>query len=91
MITSYARFPAPLDPDFQPAVVFNRNYVAMAKKSGRAVPLILGLERENGLVSRYETMVLPEADKETMRYVERLVKFLLWARGGWKLHVGGAK
>lgn len=24
-----------------------------------------------------------------MRYVERLVKFLLWGRGGWKLHFGG--
>src|SRR5204863_7716454 len=24
-------------------------------------------------------------------YVERIVKFLLWARGGWKLHFGGPK
>jgi predicted NBD/HSP70 family sugar kinase len=35
--------------------------------------------------------VLPEADAVTMLYVERLVKFLLWARGGWKLYVGGPK
>ena len=86
-----ANFPAPLDPQFQPAILFNRNYVAAAKKTGRAVPLVLGLERENGFVSRYETMVLPEADKATVLYVERLVKFLLWARGGWKLYVGGPK
>lgn len=86
-----ASFPAPLDPQFQPAVLFNRNYVAAAKKTGRAVPLVLGLERENGFVSRYETVVLPEADKATVLYVERLVKFLLWARGGWKLYVGGPK
>src|SRR5882757_277687 len=84
-------FPAPLDPGFQPAVLFNRNYVAAAKKSGRAVPLVIGLERENKLVSRYETMVLPDADTTTLLYVERLVKFLLWARGGWKLHIGGPK
>ena len=88
-LAAVATFPAPLDPHFQPAVLFNREYLAAAKKSGRAVPLVLGLERENGLVSRYETMVLPEADAATRRYVERLVKFLLWARGGWKLYVGG--
>jgi hypothetical protein len=73
---------APLDPEFQPAAVFNHNYVAKVKTSGKAVPLILGLERENGLVSRYETVVRSEADTETLRYVERIVKCLLWSRGG---------
>jgi predicted NBD/HSP70 family sugar kinase len=86
-----AIFPAPLDPQFQPAVLFNRHYVAAAKKSGRAVPLVIALERENKLVSRFETVVFPEADSATLLYAERLVKFLLWSRGGWKLHVGGPK
>jgi predicted NBD/HSP70 family sugar kinase len=80
---------APLDPGFLPAVLFNRNYVQSARASGKAVPLVLGLERECGLVSRFETIVNPTADAETLLYVERIVKFLLWARGGWKLHVGG--
>jgi len=84
-------FAAPLDPQFQPIVLFNQNYVSAAKESGRAVPLALGLERENGLVSRYETVVVEQSDPITALYVERLVKFLLWARGGWKLHVGGPK
>jgi predicted NBD/HSP70 family sugar kinase len=26
-----------------------------------------------------------------LRYVERIVKFLLWARGGWRMYVGGPK
>jgi predicted NBD/HSP70 family sugar kinase len=86
-----ANFPAPLDPQFQPAVLFNRRYAAAAKKSGRAVPLVIGLERENKLVSRYETMVFPESDATTLFYIERLVKFLLWQRGGWKLYLGGPK
>jgi predicted NBD/HSP70 family sugar kinase len=72
-------------------VVFNRDYVEAAKKSGKGVPLVLGLERENGLVSRYETTVLAQPDANTLRYAERIVKFLLWARGGWKLHFGGPK
>ena len=86
-----ANFPAPLDPGFQPTVLFNRDYAAAAKKSGRAVPLVIGLERENKLISRYETVVLPDADATTLRYVERLVKFLLWAWGGGKLYIGGPK
>ncbi len=81
----------PLDPAFQPAVVFNHNYLEAVKASGKGVPLALGLERENGLVSRFDTLVRPASGGETLRYVERIVKFLLWSRGGWKLHVGGPK
>lgn len=84
-------FTAPLDPGFLPAVLFNRHYVASAQATGKAVPLVIGLERECGLVSRFETVVKPTADAETLLYVERIVKFLLWARGGWKLHLGGPK
>ncbi|HTQ31340.1 MAG TPA: ROK family protein [Opitutaceae bacterium] len=83
--------PPPLDPGFLPAALADRNYVAAAKASGCAVPLVIGLERERGLVSRFETVVRDDADAETLRYVERNVKFLLWALGGWKLFVGGPK
>jgi predicted NBD/HSP70 family sugar kinase len=81
----------PLDPGFAPAALWNRHYVAAAKKSGHAVPLVIGLERENKLLSRYETVVKADADAETLFYAERLVKFLLWAWGGWKIYVGGPK
>ena len=88
---SSPKIKAPLDPGFQPAVLVNRNYVAATKKSGRALPLVVGLERECGLVSRFETVIRPGADAETLRHVERIVKFLLWARGGWKLFIGGPR
>lgn len=81
--------PAPLDPGFLPAVLFNKEHQQSIKASGKAVPLVLGLERENGLISRFETFVSPTSDATTLRYVERLVKFLVWSRGGWKLHFGG--
>jgi len=51
--------------------------------------MVIGLERENGAVSRYETWVLPEADADGCRFLERTVKFLMWARGGWRLWLGG--
>jgi len=34
-------------------------------------------------------MVKSEADPDTLRYVERIVKNLLWVRGGWKIYFGG--
>lgn len=85
------RISAPLDPGFLPAVLFNRSYVERARASGKAVPLVLGLERECGLISRFESLINTTPDADTALYVDRLVKFLLWARGGWKLHVGGPK
>lgn len=81
--------PAPLDPGFLPAILFNREYLQRTRASGKARPLVIGLEREGGLISRFETDVLPTADPTTILYVDRLVKFLLWARGGWKLHIAG--
>lgn len=81
--------PAPLDPGFMPPVLFSRHYLESARASGEAVPLVLGLERECGLVSRFETLVRSVPDAETLMYVERIVKFLVWSRGGWRLHVGG--
>ena len=82
---------APLDSGFVPAVLFNRAYRAKVEASGAGVPLAIALWREGGQISRYETVVAPKADAETLRYVERIVKFLLWSRGGWKLTVGAPK
>jgi predicted NBD/HSP70 family sugar kinase len=79
----------PLDPAFEPVVLFNRRSVETARQSGHAVPLVIAVEREGGAVSRHETVVKREADPETLRYAERIVKFLLWAQGGWKVCVGG--
>lgn len=84
--------PAPLDPTFQPAVLANRAFRNAVVASGGGVPLIFGLERADGSVSRYETAVLP-ADhpqgEDNLWYAERLLKFLLWQRGAWRVRVGG--
>ncbi|MEI6085535.1 MAG: ROK family protein [Verrucomicrobiota bacterium] len=67
---------SPLDLDFCPIV-----------RQPGSQPLVIGLEREGGRLSRFETTVAPDA----LRYVERLVKFLLWARGGWRLYLSGPR
>ena len=83
-----------LDEGFRPAVLANRAFLREVDASGGGVPLILGLERADGSVSRFETRVFPEGHARAsanLIYVERLVKFLLWQRGGWKVYVGGPK
>lgn len=83
----------PLDDGFRPAVLANRAFAARAAQAG-GEPLVIGLERENGELSRFETLVLPEDHPEAgsnLAYVERLVKFLLWQRGGHKLYLGGPR
>ena len=83
----------PLDAGFRPAVLANRAFRDEVRASGGGVPLVFGLERGDGAVSRYETVAFPPGHPgagANTRYAERLVKFLLYARGGWRLYVGGA-
>jgi predicted NBD/HSP70 family sugar kinase len=86
------RFKSPLDDEFRPAVLANRAY--QKQTSIASNPLIIGLERENGKFSRYETQILPEnhSRAETnLYYTERLLKFLLWQRGGRTIYIGGSR
>jgi len=84
----------PLDEGFRPGVLANHAFLEAARASGQAVPLAIALERGGGLVSVFRTEVLdPSAPgaEANLPYVERLVKTLLWARGGWKVTVGGPR
>jgi predicted NBD/HSP70 family sugar kinase len=83
---------APLDKRFRPAALVNRRFRQMVKEAGGGVPLRLGLERADGSISLYETRVFAPGDPHfalNLPYVERIVKFLLWQRGGWRVYVGG--
>jgi predicted NBD/HSP70 family sugar kinase len=80
----------PLDPGFRPASLANRVFRQAAAPVG--VPLVIGLERLDGELGRYETVVFPEGHsraESNLFYAERLVKFLLWQRGGHRVYIGG--
>ena len=88
---NFPRITPPLDEHFYPAVLANRAYQVQVKQIG--VPLVIGLERSGGEISRFETAVFPEGHPNTeanLQYVERLVKFLLWQRGGFRVFIGGS-
>jgi predicted NBD/HSP70 family sugar kinase len=84
----------PLHKGFRPAVLANRAFQREVADSGAAVLLVFGLERPDGSISRYETQVFAEGHPcaaANLFYAERLLKFLLWQRGGWKVYVGGSQ
>jgi predicted NBD/HSP70 family sugar kinase len=81
-----------LDANFRPPVLANQAFRQAVAESWAGVPLVLGLERVNGSLSRYETVVFPDGHPQAganLMFVERIVKFLLWQCGGWKVYVGG--
>jgi len=93
--------PAPLDAGFRPAVLAARRYgeALAARRDGKApaaggekAVLSVAFERTHGAVGRRDIEVFPEGtgrDDDTFRYAERIVKFMLWSQGGWKLHLSG--
>ena len=75
-----------LDPGFIPLHRFNQAFLAGAKK-----PLGIAVERANGEMAAVETYIhgtaaMREAD---CYYVNRLVKTILWMKGGFRIYVRG--
>ena len=84
---------APLDPGFMPMSVYYRDFLAAVDAEG-GEPLTIGLERNDGLTSVFTTRVFKDGcghDEENYAFVERLVKTLLWTRGGYKLTIAGSE
>ena len=86
------KFIAKLDPQFNPMSVAYRNFVEEAKKKG-GQKLVIGIERNKGYVSTFTTTVFPDGvkDAENIEMVERIIKSLLWFRGGYKIIIAGSK
>lgn len=78
-----------LDPEFIPAVLWNKEFrKKVVQEGGEKISVIL--KRPNGIISTYSTDILKnDQDNLNIKYVERLVKFLLWMKGGYKVTVAG--
>ena len=76
-----------LDPGFVPFGVWRRAYLKEAHR-----PVKLAFYRDGGQISVFETCLRDESFAEAnFRYLERTVKFLLWAVGGWKIALCGCE
>ena len=88
------KFVPELHPTFRPAVLANRAFEAAARDSGAAVETGIALEQADGSVFHTRTVLFVEdhvLTKNNFRHLERLLKFLLWQRGGWRIHLCGAE
>ena len=82
-----------MDPAFRPAALANHAFLKRVEESG-GTALKIALERGAGQTSVFETRVFPSGHAsaaENLPFAERLVKTLLWARGGWRLVLGGPR
>lgn len=82
-----------MDPGFLPASLWNRRYRNLVAGDRTARPLVLALIRDEGSVSIHADRVLGAAHAaapKTLRYVERILKFLLWQKGAFRVLVSGA-
>ncbi|MDE2680936.1 MAG: ROK family protein, partial [Verrucomicrobiota bacterium] len=88
------KFVPELHPTFRPAVLANRAFEAAARDSGAPVETGIALEQADGSVFHTRTVLFAEGHalaENNFRHLERLVKFLLWQRGGWRIHLCGAE
>lgn len=75
-----------LDPEFIPLHLFNKAFLAHAKK-----PVSIAVERAKGEMACYHTFIhgTPEMKAADCFYIDRLVKFILWMKGGFRIYVSG--
>ena len=81
-----------LEPWFRPAVLANRLFREQVQASAKPISIGLALEQTDGSISRFCTQIFNESAPEAagnFRYLERIVKFLLWSRGGFRIYFDG--
>jgi len=84
---------APLDPGFAPmALVFKDFQNKVAAEGGNKI--VIGIERNKGYLATYEMEVFKDNcghDDENFDMVERIIKTLLWIKGGYKVIIAGSE
>ncbi|HBE77609.1 MAG TPA: transcriptional regulator [Firmicutes bacterium] len=93
IVAIHPRLVPVLDRKFRPAILEYRAFLKAVADSNQAVPFRIALERSNGWISVYETSIFAdnsELAESNYFYVERLVKTLLWQKGGWRIICGGS-
>ncbi|MBR2339860.1 MAG: ROK family protein [Clostridia bacterium] len=83
---------AKLDPKFTPLSVVCRDMREATKADGQDI--VIAVERNNGYTTTYKTRIFRDGtghDGENFRFIERLVKSLLWVAGGYKVIIAGSE
>jgi predicted NBD/HSP70 family sugar kinase len=78
-----------LDAEFRPAALASREFARRIQ--GRSEPVRIAVEQANGSVYVFERAIDPDTRSAplaaNLRYLERELKTLLWAVGGFRIHL----
>ncbi|MBP1924839.1 putative NBD/HSP70 family sugar kinase [Sedimentibacter acidaminivorans] len=86
------KFIPELDPGFMPISLQNREYREALALEDEKVDVKVAIVGPKGFVSTTKLQIFPDsADKneDNIQYVERLVKSLIWVKGGYKVIFAG--
>ena len=77
-----------LDRDFVPIHQFNQSFLKTAGK-----PIGIAITRNNAQTAVYHTFIhgTPQMWSADTFYIDRLIKTLLWIKGGYKIYIAGDK
>ena len=84
---------AKLDPGFMPMVKVISEFKKKVSESA-SQELVICVERNNGLIAVYKLSIFRDGtghDDENYDVVERIIKTILWAKGGFKIYIAGSK
>lgn len=81
-----------LDKEFRPAVI-ELNKFKEDVKNNKHIPLVIAIDRDNNEVYHYHIDIFSDGidDNRNKFIVERIVKTLLWAVGGYRIYICGSK
>ena len=83
---------AVLDEGFAPMSVVFRDFEAAAKANPQEI--VVAVVRNKGLTSTYKLTVFADdagKDEENFMFCDRIVKSMLWMRGGYKIIIAGSE
>lgn len=74
-----------LDPDFRPSALAWRAFTQSVGGDGQ--PIRIAIEQGDGSTFVFERQLSRDDEAVNLRFLEREVKFLLWAVGGFRIHL----
>ncbi len=80
----------PLDPDFLAPILWQQAYGKLVEQNTQSTALTVALQQPNGETRHHRTRLLPHEEPFlalNFAFVERLLKFLLWAQGGSRIYL----
>lgn len=89
-----SRRPLPLDPSFSPMIKNHQAFIKAVQSSKKPVNVMIAIERNQGQISVFKTQVFHDDEDQyqaNYRYIERLIKTLLWTKGGYKIYLACPK